>query len=327
MPRLLRYSPWDGLVVLAGIANVAFLFWTFAAFPSLPAWATVAAFIAVAWCYCWNLQSIAHNFIHNPFFTSRWLNRAFSVLNTIAIGVPQVLYHHYHMNHHFGDNDRKGPDGTTKDWSSIYRYGPGDEPEAFWRYCLIGFFRAEVGPVVRKAMQHGQTLQLLVESIVLAGFWAWLAWSDWRYVLFFYVPSYYLGWVLSYAEGYLEHYGCQPGNPYANSVSSYHRLYNLFWFNNGYHQEHHWDPKWHWTRMSELHARIASEMEANGTRTLRGPHMTAFVEDWLRQRRPRPGQPTSVVLTRHWVPLADSPPGSKMERPAVSPAVVSRKHE
>jgi len=42
--------------------------------------------------------------------------------------VPHILYHHYHMNHHFGTNDKKGPDGTTKDWSSIYRYGKDDEP-------------------------------------------------------------------------------------------------------------------------------------------------------------------------------------------------------
>ena len=38
---------------------------------------------------------------------------------------------------------------------------------------------------------------------------------NWRYFVFFYLPSYYLGWVLSYAEGYLEHYGCQPGNDFS----------------------------------------------------------------------------------------------------------------
>ena len=47
---------------------------------------------------------------------------------TIDLGVPQICYHYYHMNHHFGDNDKKGPDGSTKDWSSIYRYGTNDLP-------------------------------------------------------------------------------------------------------------------------------------------------------------------------------------------------------
>ena len=79
---------------------------------------------------------------------------------------------------------------------------------------------------------------------------------DWRYFAFFYLPSYYLGWVLSYAEGYLEHYRCQPGNHFANSASSYNRWYNVLWFNNGYHQEHHWDPKAHWTKMMQVHEQI-----------------------------------------------------------------------
>src|SRR5581483_6743634 len=101
----------------------------------------------------------------------------------------------------------------------------------------------------------------------------------------------YLGWVMSYAEGYLEHYGCQPGNVYANSVSSYNRLYNLLWFNNGYHQEHHWDPKSHWTRMPALHQQIKHQMVANHTRTLRGPHITALFEDWLNRRHAGDAQP------------------------------------
>ncbi len=107
-----------------------------------------------------------------------------------------------------------------------------------------------------------------------------MCWVDWRYFVYFYFPSYYIGWMLSYAEGYLEHYGAQPGNPFANSVSSYHRLYNLIWFNNGYHQEHHWDPKWHWSRMPQLHEQIKDQMARNHTRILKGPHMTALLEDW-----------------------------------------------
>ncbi len=109
---------------------------------------------------------------------------------------------------------------------------------------------------------------------------------NWRYFVYFYLPSYYLGWVLSYAEGYLEHYGCQPGNYFANSVSSYNGLYNFLWFNNGYHQEHHWDPKVHWTKMKTLHDQIEPQMVQNKTRILRGPHLTGLIEDWLAGRRP-----------------------------------------
>ena len=58
-------------------------------------------------------------------------------------------------------------------------------------------------------------------------------------------------------------------------------LYNFLWFNNGYHQEHHWDPKNHWTRMRELHERFRPQLEANGTRVLRGPNITGLIEDYL----------------------------------------------
>lgn len=282
-----RYSRWDALPALCGVAIVALIFGTFLAFDRLPWWVLVPAFIAVMSSYLWNLQCISHNFIHNPFFSSAWLNRAYGVLETFAIGVPHIFYHHYHLNHHAGDNDRKGPDGSTRDWSSIYRYGENDQAENFWKYCIIGFFRAEVMPVIRVTIRHGRAhvVQAILETIALAAFWATMALVNWRYFVFFYLPSYYLGWVLSYAEGYLEHYGAQPGNQYANSVSSYNWLYNFLWFNNGYHQEHHWDPKMHWTKMKELHARIQPQLRANHTRVLRGPHITAFIEDFLSKRR------------------------------------------
>jgi fatty acid desaturase len=276
-----RSSPWDAIPALCGVGIVALIFWTFLACHSLPWWVLGLAFVAVAWSYCWNLQCISHNFIHNPYFSNVWLNRAYSVLESLALGVPHVLYHHYHLNHHWGDNDKKGPDGTTRDWSSIYRYGKDDQPEPFWRYCLLSFFRVETVGVIRVTARHHQLMQLAVETVVLGAFWVLMVVVNWKFFVFFYLPSYYIGWTLSFAEGYLEHYGAKPGNPYANSVSSYNRLYNWLWFNNGYHQEHHWDPKWHWTRMPDLHERIKGQMAANETPTLRGPHMTALFEYWL----------------------------------------------
>ncbi len=293
---LFRHSRWDALLALAGVGIVALLLGPFLYFDDLPWWALALAFAAAAWSYCWNLQCISHNFIHNAFFKSRWLNWAFGVLESVALGVPHLLYHHYHMNHHRGDNDAKGPNGTTRDWSSIYRHSKDDGPEPFWRYVLLSFWRVEVGQVLRVVRRHGigQMIQLAVESAVLAAFWGTMLVVNWRFFVYFYLPSYYLGWMLSYAEGYLEHCHAQPGNPLANSVSSYHRWYNLLWFNNGYHQEHHWDPKVHWTRMHALHEQLRDRMVASGTRVLRGPHLTAFLEDWWDRRATYLEDPTAT---------------------------------
>jgi fatty acid desaturase len=280
--KFFRHSAWDIFPALSGLGIVALMVWTFVEFHALSWWVLAPAWVAIAFSYWWNLQCISHNFIHNPFFTSHWLNRAYSVLESLAIGVPQILYHHYHMNHHWGDSDMKGPDGSTRDWSSIYRHGKDDQPEPFWRYCLLSFFRVEVGPVIGTVFRHGrgQVVQMIVEGVALVAFWGVMLWFNWQYFVLYYLTAYYAGWVLSYAEGYLEHHRCQPGNPFANSVSSYNRLYNVLCFNNGFHQEHHWDPKKHWTKMQELHEEIRPELLANGTRMLRGPHLTSLIEDW-----------------------------------------------
>ena len=139
--RLFRHNAYDALPALCAIFHVALLVGTFALFHRLPVWLLGLAFCVIVFNYCWNVQSISHNFIHNAFFTSAWLNRAFSLLESVGIGVPQTIYYHYHLNHHWGDNDAKGPDGTTKDWGSTYRHGKGNDPESFWSYRLVGFFR------------------------------------------------------------------------------------------------------------------------------------------------------------------------------------------
>src|ERR1700712_1231275 len=93
--RFFRTSRWDALLAVSGVGIVALLVGWFLSFRVLPWWATALAFTAAAWSYCWNLQCVSHNFIHNPFFTNRWFNRAFGVLESLAIGVPHLLYHHY----------------------------------------------------------------------------------------------------------------------------------------------------------------------------------------------------------------------------------------
>jgi fatty acid desaturase len=146
--RLFRYDARDAIPALCALGHLVCLAATIVYFDALPAWGLALAFLVVIFNYCWNMQSISHNFIHNPYFVSAWLNRAFSILQSLVLGVPQTILHHFHLNHHWGDNDAKGPNGTTKDWSSTYRHGKGNAPESFWSYSLIGFFSgSSCGPV------------------------------------------------------------------------------------------------------------------------------------------------------------------------------------
>jgi len=91
---------------------------------------------------CLNYQSIAHSFIHHPFFASHRLNRVFSVISSLALQAPQTLYRVHHLEHHRYNNDRPDPEtGRTRDGSSTYRYSkrPGQE-EHILAYSLLGPF-------------------------------------------------------------------------------------------------------------------------------------------------------------------------------------------
>ena len=61
------------------------------AIPSIP---------LIALAMWWNANTIAHNFIHRPFFRSARANRAFSACLSLVLGVPQELWRQRHLRHH-----------------------------------------------------------------------------------------------------------------------------------------------------------------------------------------------------------------------------------
>lgn len=86
---VLRFSSWDALfVVTAAMYGAALL-----RMPSIP---------LMAIGMWWTANTIAHNFIHHPFFVSRPLNVSFSLFLTVLLGVPQTLWRERHLAHHAG---------------------------------------------------------------------------------------------------------------------------------------------------------------------------------------------------------------------------------
>lgn len=61
-----------------------------------PVWPVIAVGL---W---WNSNTISHNFIHRPFFRSRWRNRVFSGYLSALLGIPQSLWRGMHLAHHAG---------------------------------------------------------------------------------------------------------------------------------------------------------------------------------------------------------------------------------
>ncbi len=115
---------------------------------------------------------------------------------------------------------------------------------------------------------------------------------SWKFMLFF-IPCYYLGHSFSSLNGYYKHFGGNPDLTIAWCVSSYGRLYNWIWFNNGYHAEHHYRPRHHWTKMRQLHVQIHEQQEKAGVRVIKPPHALGFLDPNLPSIE-EAGQPQAV---------------------------------
>src|SRR5213595_2486578 len=84
---VLRYSPWDGVLIGLSAVYAALL----VSMPSSP-------LIAIGlW---WTANTVSHNFIHTPFFRSRAANRAFALYLSALMGFPQGLWRDRHLRHH-----------------------------------------------------------------------------------------------------------------------------------------------------------------------------------------------------------------------------------
>ena len=288
LPRksgLFRYSRWDAIPVAFGLIHLLYLISMFTIFTWLPlSWVYKAPLMAAmgiiySFSISWNINGISHNFIHNRYFNSGVLNRLMSILISVDCCFSQVIYDYIHRRHHIGNADKPGESGQTIDWISIYRHGHEGHAENVWKYAFGSFFREEPMKAYREIKKSNPTearwglFEMGLTGVMLVGGFL----LNWKFTLFF-LPCWYLGNSLSYLNGYFEHFGGNPDVPIAWGVSSYHRLYNWVWFNNGYHAEHHYRPRAHWTRMKELHQQIEQEQQQAGVRVIKPPHAFGFLD-------------------------------------------------
>jgi fatty acid desaturase len=285
---------WDAVAVGAAVGHVGYLLTLFVIFPWASWWVLVPMGFAYSVSISWNINGISHNFIHNPYFNSPFLNRCFSFLESLVCGFSQVFYECVHRRHHMGNSDHQDEHGDTIDWLSIYRHGHDGRAENVWTYTFLSYFRDDAFATYREIKrQSAREARWGLAEVAATGLMFLTGFVlNWRFMLFF-IPFYYLGHSLSSLNGYYRHYGGNPDEPIAWGVSSYDRVYNLLWFNNGYHAEHHYRPRVHWTQMGRLHEQIRAEQEAKGVRVIRPPHALGFLE-----AAPPPPPPRSTDGTR-----------------------------
>src|SRR5687767_8178955 len=97
---VLRHPAWDAVVAVLAPAHGGVLL----LLPRLPATAAalVASGFVVALGVWWNSNTIAHNFIHKPFFRRRGLNLLFGLYQSALLGIPQTVWRQRHLAHHAG---------------------------------------------------------------------------------------------------------------------------------------------------------------------------------------------------------------------------------
>jgi hypothetical protein len=159
----------------------------------LAAWPIPPIIAAGVW---WTSNTIAHNFIHRPFFRKAAANRLFALYLTVLVGIPQSLWRDRHLAHHAG-----------------------------------------VRPRIRKSPE------LAMQVAAVLTLWTAMAIRAPAFFAGAYIPGYLGGLILCALHGFYEHHH--------GTTSHYGRIYNLLFFNDGYHVEHHARPGVHWSRLPE----------------------------------------------------------------------------
>jgi hypothetical protein len=164
--------------------------------------------IVIALGVWWNANTIAHNFIHRPFFRHRTANQAFAAALSVLNGIPQSFWRDRHLAHH--------------------------------ARLRSGASRASDGAASRRgAPTPALSREIALQSALILLVWAAMAARSPRFFLATYLPGYLAGLALCALHGYYEH---------ARGTTSYSgRLYNVLLLNDGYHVEHHANPgvPWH----------------------------------------------------------------------------------
>jgi hypothetical protein len=149
--------------------------------------------------------------------------------------------------------------------------------------ALLGFPQALFRR--RHLAHHGLTRdsgwsgELLLEGAVVFGLWLFLLvwfpvflWTAW-------FPGFVLGMGLCFVHSHYEHA--------RGTLSHYSRLYNWFFFNDGYHVEHHLDPARHWRALPLAKAGVAASRWPAILRWLEIPRLELLEGVVLRSARLR----------------------------------------
>lgn len=121
-------------------------------------------------------------------------------------------------------------------------------PQVVWRHRHMWHHAGEPQPPPKLRWQP----QLFAELAVIGLSWLAIASFAWPVLVGVWWPAFGFGMVLCQLQGHYEH--ARPGAKVAAGISHYSVFYNWFWFNDGFHVEHHLEPTRHWQALPALKA-------------------------------------------------------------------------
>lgn len=300
--RVWKNTPKDSLLLGFSVAQLAVMLWLAATWDEASLAWRVASTAGLAAMIAYNIIVVSHLFTHVPWFVSARLNAMASLVNSIAIGQSVQAYHLTHVrNHHRFNNDPKGADGTTRDRSSTYRDGKDGEHAPLLHYVVGGALESLVGRgrelldarhlwrlgdndenllmlASRREPRRGrELLQVRADRAAHCLSLVLFAVISWEWTLLSYVPAFFLALAMVNVQNYYRHYGADPSDRAADSVSHYSRLYNRLTFNDGYHQEHHLSPNSHWSQLPEVREKFRDRLDGRTRIVSPVPAMLGFL--------------------------------------------------
>src|SRR3984893_2590965 len=141
--KVLTYSKWDAVPVVSGLLHCAYVLTLFFIFPYLPWWLLVCRSLIYSVSVSWNINGISHNHIHNPYFASRILNRLFSIMLFVTLGISQTFYKHVHHRHHMGNSDRPGRERPMPRLDFYLSLRTRWRTENPWSYIFLSYLRED----------------------------------------------------------------------------------------------------------------------------------------------------------------------------------------
>lgn len=283
---LFRYSWWDAtgiaMIALMGVLEI----YLAVVFDRL-GWAALAVAAVGLFVVRGSAGFAVHNLQHTPFFRSNGLNRLLLIATSGAGAVMPISAlargHLYHHRNAISFNDFRLRDVYS--FKQVSRLFLSVALDPFMLQLLALWFKITFGKappppdlgrrdfkshaeyndhifgVVLYELKADPALlrQVMLESAAAICFRVTLAIINYRFLFFFFLPLMFFSGLYGLYDDFCQHYGTRGDDPMRDSVSSYGRVFNLLWFNIGYHQEHHLRPGVHWTKLPRFRARMLPE--------------------------------------------------------------------